>query len=32
MPIYPRDFLKTFVHSGQRSKCFVLMPFARSFD
>lgn len=32
MPIYPRDFLKTFVRSGARSKCFVLMPFARSFD
>lgn len=32
MPIYPREFLKTFVRSGARSKCFVLMPFARSFD
>jgi hypothetical protein len=32
MPIYPQEFLKTFVRSGARSKCFVLMPFARSFD
>jgi hypothetical protein len=32
MPIYPREFLKTFVRSGARSKCFVLMPFARSYD
>lgn len=29
---YPRDFLRTFVPSGARSRCFVLMPFARSFD
>lgn len=32
MPIYPGEFLKTFVRSGARSKCFVLMPFAPSFD
>lgn len=32
MAIYPREFLNTFVRSGARSKCFVLMPFARSFD
>lgn len=32
MAIYPREFLKTFVRAGARSKCFVLMPFARSFD
>lgn len=31
-PIYPRDFLRTFVSEGPRSKCFVLMPFAHPFD
>lgn len=32
MPIYPREFLKSFIRAGPRSKCFVLMPFHRSFD
>lgn len=32
IPMYPRDFLRTFVSEGQRSKCFVLMPFAHRFD
>lgn len=32
MPIYPRDYISSFVGSGSRSTCFVLMPFAPHFN
>lgn len=32
MPIYPREFIDSFVSGGARSNCFVLMPFSASFD
>lgn len=32
MPIYPRDFITAFPPDRGRSNCFVLMPFARTFD
>lgn len=32
MPIYPYDFINSHSHRHNPSSCFVLMPFARSFD
>lgn len=32
MPIYPREFIDSFLPGGGRSNCFVLMPFISSFD
>ena len=32
MPIYPREFIDSFLPSGSHGNCFVLMPFAGIFD
>jgi hypothetical protein len=32
MPIYPRDYIASFLPSGSKSNCFVLMPFSGGFD
>ncbi len=32
MSIYPHDFINLFKPSGNRNNCFVLMPFAESFE
>lgn len=32
MPIYPQEFVSSFLSSGNSHNCFVLMPFHNSFD
>jgi hypothetical protein len=32
MPIYPQEFIESFLSHGTRNNAFVLMPFAGSFD